>query len=87
MSRTLLDPIPLTRPVEVPPSKVRLYDVRGRLLQSATWNHPGENPVLEIQLRSAYGQLLGPGVYFIGVETGDRVLRKKIVSLSDPTGR
>jgi hypothetical protein len=78
---------PSTRLAKASPCKVRLYDVRGRLLQSVTWNSPEENPNFEIQLRSAYGQSVGPGVYFIAVETGKQFLRKKIVILHDWTGR
>jgi hypothetical protein len=60
---------------------VRLYDVRGRLVRTVTEDEPDEDSGLEIGMRAEGGGSLVPGVYFVTVETGDQVLRKKVVLL------
>ncbi len=60
---------------------VRLYDVRGRLVRTVTGDEPGEDSGLEIEMRAEGGGTLVPGVYFVAVETGTQVLRKKVVLL------
>ncbi len=60
---------------------VRLYDVRGRLVRTIIEDEPDEDSGLEIQMRAEGGGSLVPGVYFVTVETGDQVLRKKVVLL------
>ncbi|MFC1799464.1 putative glycoside hydrolase [Candidatus Eisenbacteria bacterium] len=60
---------------------VRLYDVRGRLVRTIIEDEPDEDSGLEIGMRTEGGGSLVPGVYFVAVETGDQVLRKKVVLL------
>jgi len=60
---------------------IRLYDVRGRLVRTIIEDEPDEDSGLEIGMRTEGGGSLVPGVYFVAVETGDQVLRKKVVLL------
>jgi hypothetical protein len=60
---------------------IRLYDVRGRLVRTIKEDQPDEDSGLEIGMRTEGGGSLVPGVYFIAVETGDQILRKKVVLL------
>ena len=60
---------------------IRLYDVRGRLVRTVYEDQPDEDSGLEIGMRGEGGGSLVPGVYFVAVETADRVLRKKVVLL------
>jgi len=60
---------------------VRLYDVRGRLVRTIIEDEPDEDSGLEIGMRAEGGGSLVPGIYFVTVETGDQVLRKKVVLL------
>jgi hypothetical protein len=60
---------------------IRLYDVSGRLVRTIIEDEPDEDSGLEIGMRTEGGGSLVPGVYFVTVETGDQVLRKKVVLL------
>ena len=63
------------------PLTIRLYDVTGRLVRTIIEDQPDEDSGLEIGMRTEGGGSLVPGVYFVAVETGDQVLRKKVVLL------
>jgi hypothetical protein len=63
------------------PLTVRLFDVRGRLVSTVIEDEHDEDSSLEIPMRAEGGGSLVPGVYFVAVETGDQVLKKKVVLL------